>query len=166
MSRGLRTRQRLFLAGMAKMEDDEGACFYVWQIINSVGELGLADEANARKARKDAHQAEFEEARRQKILKAEALAASGDPSVVTEHQRLLDWEETRRLMRSLVRGPIARMRTPEDADDIANPTRVLGLLERRGLIKRHVHPGRGSYASLTDAGREIGRQALEAMQQA
>jgi len=111
----------MFLAAMVKLERDYGEDgAYVWQIVNAAGELGLADEANARKARKDAHQAEFEEARRQKILKAEALAASGDAAGQAGLHRLLEWEKTRRFMRSLVRGPIARMRTPDGADEIAN----------------------------------------------
>lgn len=167
MSRGLGTRQRLFLAAMAKPEAESGEDgAYVWQIVNAAGALGLTDEVNARKATREAKQAAFEEARRQTRLNAEALAASGDAAAAAELQRLQDWEKFRRSMRSLVRGPGPRMRIPKDADHIANPTRTLGLLERRGLITRRAVRGRGAGAWLTDAGRIIGFQVLEAMAQA
>ena len=126
----------------------------------------LKGPAHARKATRKAKQAAFEEARRQKRLNAEALAASGDAAAAAELQRLQDWEGFRRSMRSLVRGPGPRMRLPEDADHIANPTRILGLLERRGLIKRHAVRGRGAGAWPIDAGRIIGFQGFEEMVQA
>src|SRR4051794_731586 len=72
VSRGIGTRQRLFLAAMAKLEQECGeAGAYVWQIINAAGELGLTDEASARKARR-------KEASRQAVLEIEVLAAAGD----------------------------------------------------------------------------------------
>jgi hypothetical protein len=155
MSRGIGSRQRLFLAGMAKMEDDEGACFYVWQIINSVGELGLADEAAARKARQDA-------AYNQYVEKMRAASAAGDEQA---REWMSNYRQSKFMVKAMAsfrhKGGAYPLRTFKNADLIANPSRTLALLEQRGLIKRHVHPGRGSYASLTDAGRIVGQQALE-----
>jgi hypothetical protein len=154
MSRGIGTRQRLVLAAMAKLERERGeAGAYVWQIINAAGELGLTEEAIARKARKD-------EAFRQMVLEVEAAAAAGDKRA---QEWIAGWRGLKAIGAAMPRefwGGAPKMRIPEDAD-IINPSRTLALLEQRGLIVRRAVCGRGAGACLTPNGRLIGQQALE-----
>jgi hypothetical protein len=173
MSRGLGTRQRHFLAAMAKLEVDcgPGDGFAIYQIINTAGALGLDAEATARKTRKDAERAERREARRRHRLEVEALAASGDADAQAELKDMQGFDAflaTGKRLLSLRRGygSPPRVRNPEDAEHIANPSRTLALLEQRGLIERCPIRGRGASAVLTHTGRVIGQQTLDAMQQA
>src|SRR4051794_14030631 len=163
MSRGIGIRQRLFLAAMYKLElewGEPGA--WVWRIVNAAGELGLNDEATAHKARKDTAREAGEAWWRQKKLETHALAEAGDPIAKEQSSalRLLEAAARSAPPRIPWLGP-PQLRTAVDADEFANPTRTLGLLEKRGLIWRHAVRGRGASACLTDAGRVIGQQALE-----
>src|SRR4051812_23137163 len=171
MSRGIGTRQRLFLAALAKLEAEyKPGGFYVWAIVNAACDLGLYDEATARKARQDAEWAEYQEAERQHRIEVEALAAFGDADAQVELKRLIHLDFLGSAIRSSFRrrseGSPPQMRDPVDAEHVANPSRTLALLEQRGLIERCPIRGRGASAGLTDAGRIIGRQVLEAMQPA
>jgi len=168
MSRGIGTRQQLILAAMRMIETDfrPGAELYVWEIINAAGELGLDDEATARKARKDAQQAGWEEARRQHRIDIEALAASSDADAQAELERLQHLDFMTSTLKGLLsrrwsQGSPPRMRDPVEAEHVVNPSRVLALLQQRGLVERTVRRGHGASARLTDAGRVVAQQVLE-----
>jgi len=185
MSRGLGARQQLFLAAMAKLESDtvngsqypnnEFECaqadgFAVYQIINAAGALGLDAEATAAQRRKDAERAERKAARRRQRLEVEALAASGDADAQAELRKLQAFDVWLAIGKQFLSqrrgyGSPPRVRHPEGAEHIVNPSRILALLEQRGLIERCPIRGRGASVVLSHTGRIVAQQALEAIQQ-
>ncbi len=166
MSRGLGRQQRLFLLALAELESQEGAgWYYTWAVLNEAGRLGLEDHVNQYQQRRDAAYAEWDRQREAAIARhradTAAAAAGGSPDAITELKRLDDLDRHLAVLGAAIRASSRRrrpqgapkLRTTAGVEAAVNPSRILLLLERRGLVERNAGRGPGASVRLTDAGR-------------
>jgi hypothetical protein len=155
MSRGLGTRQRILLQALRNLEQEHGEYwFYVHAVVRAAWPLGGSEGHEKREAEAAAWAAEDARDR----AETAALAAAGDDAAKERMKLFMQMDS----MASVVRGWHRRnahrgapqMRPAKDVDATLNPSRILALLAKRGLIERNAYQGPGSSVKLTPAGRD------------
>jgi hypothetical protein len=138
MSRGLGTRQKLFLTALRELERQHGPGLFRTSAIAErmfADSLPLTDRALAIDATR---QARLEAVQRDAYAgDEEAIALMGLCAAIGAHRR-------RQTRINSLRGPARH------AGDLLNPARIAAGLARRGLLKRQ-----HGAAGLTAAGREL-----------
>ena len=166
MSRGLGRQQRLFLHALWELERQHGRhWFHTWGVINEAARLGMAQDVTYRRDRRDAEYEDWDRDRQkaedQWRAEMRAAADAGDATAAAELERLRALENRLTVLTFALRRRgkewrgAPRLRGLPDAERLVNPTRVLALLQRRGLVKRDAARGPLSMVSLTDAGRTM-----------
>jgi len=148
MSRGLGTRQRAVLAALRAMERERGPGWRTpAEVIATLGEMTGAAPAQADDA--DPY-ARFEAAQ---LAQCRQMVAMGyrefAASVMLIEARIAERAAGRR---ARARAPNQIRPAPRGGED-GNPSRVLALLERRGMVEREAQRGPGSAVRLTEVRR-------------
>ena len=155
MSRGLVTQQRMLLQALRNLEQECGeAWFEVHAVVRAAWPLGWLEGHERREAEAVAWAAEDARDR----AETAALAAAGDDAAKERMERFMHRDMLASVIcrwrrRNAHRGA-PRMRPAKDVDATLNPSRILALLAKRGLIERNASRGPGSSVKLTPAGRD------------
>ncbi|KMO39291.1 hypothetical protein VQ02_10135 [Methylobacterium variabile] len=142
MSRGLGIRQRAFLSALARLDRDGPARWHTpGEVLAAMGPLPLG-----RAERMERH---FDRADRAQLAHLRELAAAGYQfavgGIAVREAEIANRE--RRWRWNAPRAPNTTRIAPRGGEAV-NPSRVLALLAKRGLVEREAHCGPGSQVRL------------------